>query len=85
MQNVERKIEELKTIVMCLKVDTPRLTRNEAKKFLAIGEDKFRVLKRIGLIKERIDHWGAKYYLRHELLKVLEDDSPLIKKRQLVK
>ena len=85
MQNVEKKIDELKNLLLSIRTDSPRLTRNEAKKFMSVGEEKFRLYKKMGIIKERTDHFGAKYFLKHELMKVLEDDAPLIKKRAVIK
>lgn len=60
---------------------TLRLTRNEAKKFLVIGEDKLRTLEIKGLIKRRTDLFGQVYYMKDELTKLLKEGmtDPAIK------
>lgn len=75
------RLERIEKLIKNGKEVTPRLTRNEAKKFLAIGEVKFRTLKRLGMIKERVDLFGQKYYLKDELINLMKEGmtAPVVK------
>ncbi len=52
---------------------SPRMSRKEAQKFMKLGEGKFIVLIRRGIIQEHYDHFGERYYLKDELMKVLTE------------
>ena len=51
---------------------SPRLSKKEACKFLKIGRDKFDQELGMRHIKQHVDRWGQKYYLKDELLNYLK-------------
>jgi len=71
-----KRLESMEQLLAAMaesgKTDTPRLSRNEAKKFLVIGEEKLRILEMKGLIKKRVDLFGQAYYMRDELIELLK-------------
>lgn len=80
-KDLSKQIDELKDLILSLKVDSPKLSRKEARKFLKCGDDKFKVYLLTGRIKKRYDDFKHEYYLRHELLQLLENNKPILPKR----
>ena len=58
LERIERKINLL---------NSPRLTQREARRYLRIGDSKFRALLSMGKIKRFIDEFGQGYFLRQNL------------------
>ena len=78
---IDEKIDLMLQMVEGLKIDTPKLSRVQAKRFMCYGESKFKFYEMKQIIIPRIDEFGKKYYLRHELLKVLEGERTTLLKR----
>lgn len=78
---IDDKIDLVLQLVEGLKIDTPKLSRVQAKRFMCYGESKFKFYEMKQIIVARIDEFGKKYYLRHELLKVLESERTSLLKR----
>ncbi|OGU58270.1 MAG: hypothetical protein A2V66_03525 [Ignavibacteria bacterium RBG_13_36_8] len=67
LNRIEEKID-------LLSINSPRLSRNEAKKFLKVGESKLRYLVKMERIKQYYDEFGKVYYLRSNLMNYLESN-----------
>jgi hypothetical protein len=63
LKRIEHKLDGLAS---------PRLNRAMAKKFLRIGEDRFRFLVKTGKVRELRDDFNEKYFLRNDLQSYLE-------------
>jgi hypothetical protein len=81
INEIDAKLDKVLELVDQLKIDTPKLSRVQAKRFMCYGESKFKFYEMKQMIIPRIDQLGKKYYLRHELLKVLESERTTLLKR----
>lgn len=84
-EQINFKLDTIIDSIKLLQVDTPRLSRNESKKYLGVGEENYRMLKTAEFITEYTDPFGKKYCLRHELNKYLTDKRPFSVKREQLK
>ena len=78
MSDIKQEIKNLSTKIDMLSLQSPRMSRNNAKRFLKLGEDKFRLLIKMGLIKEYRDEFNQRYFLRHNLMNYLESVSHVV-------
>ena len=60
---------------MILGTDSPRLSRDNACKFLKIGRPKLQYLFEHEKITKHIDEWGEEYYLKSDLINYLESNG----------
>jgi len=71
LKGLGQKLDRIENLI--LGDASPRLSRREAAKFMKMGEKKFVWLVTRGIVKEHHDHFGERYYLKDELMKVLTE------------
>ena len=77
MKELLERLKRIESLLM--ENQSPRLSKDEARKFMKMGNDKFSLLVKRGIIKEFLDHFGERYYLKQQLMKVLSE--PLVFKK----
>jgi hypothetical protein len=60
---------------MILGMDSPRLSKDNACKFLKVGRPKLQYLFEHEKITRYIDEWGEEYYLKSDLINYLESNG----------
>ncbi|MDX9924087.1 MAG: hypothetical protein RBS48_04935 [Ignavibacteriaceae bacterium] len=54
--------------------DSPRFSQKKAKRFLQLGDDKFKRLVKSGRVRVYKDDFGDLYYMKNDLMEYLESN-----------